>query len=95
MAPVVGAACVVRLRAQGGKQGTKRGLKDRLMSVAKKENRVEKVSSERNTRDHLRVSIGSALGSFSRAFLFSRIISPRSPQRKRRGKLIRQAHRSD
>lgn len=72
MVPVVGAACVVRLRAQGGKQGIKRGLKDRLMSVTKKEKRVDQVRSERNVRAHLISSVSDALSDFRGPFCFRR-----------------------
>ncbi len=71
MALVVDAACVVRLRAQGSEQGTKRGLRDRLMLETKEENRLEQLTRERTPLDDPEVFIGNALGGFRGRFPFS------------------------
>ena len=69
VAPVVGRACVVRLRALSKGDG----LKDRSMLVTKKEHRVENVNGERTRLDNIGLFLGNALGIFRGRF---RLLTP-------------------
>jgi hypothetical protein len=66
MAPVVGPACVLRLRALS--KGDE--LEDRSMLVTKKEHRVESVNGEHTRLDNIGLFVGSALDIFRGRFRF-------------------------